>query len=109
MVIELNTKQYIEEILQVDYYTELFRLAESIINYQKEGMNAQCYMEKLPDAIHLFESNAITPSHFRLAENIYQYIAFSIFIIFETDSACIFVKENNFFGMIIIGFQISVL
>lgn len=73
------TKQYIEEILQVDYYTELFRLAESIINYQKEGMNAQCYMEKLPDAIHLFESNAITPSHFRLAENIYQYIALSIF------------------------------
>lgn len=72
-------KRYIEEILLADYYAELFRSAESIITYGKEGMDAHRYMEKLPDAIRLFESNAITPSHFRLAENIYQYIAFSIF------------------------------
>ena len=72
------TKQYIEEVLLVDYYTTLFDLATDVMSYQKEDIDASRYMDKLPDAIKLFENNVITNSHFRLAHSIQQYITWSV-------------------------------
>lgn len=69
-----KAKQYIGELMKADYYTAWFNNLLYARNYRVEGVDIHRYADKLTEAAALLESQVITDAHFRMSQEMYNYL-----------------------------------
>ena len=69
-----KVKQYISELLKADYYTAMFFLLNQTIYEQKKEIDTHIYADKLKEASMLLDSQLITDAHFRLSQEMHNYL-----------------------------------
>lgn len=69
-----KTKQYIGNLLKADYYTAWFFFQNRTAYEQKAKIDARPHDRKLKEAAALLESQVITDAHFRMSQEMHDFL-----------------------------------